>query len=548
MEYAYESNVDSDIYWSNLDSTFNADHDSQWGEERDLGFDLYSELFIGRITCDVPQDVSNWMTKSFYYTDNFDIDYLENAAFYAGRTGWTCQGDDFIDFAAIKGTDNWLGPNPGAHGPYPSWLGFLFGFETWNALNPGNEYNLSVKWTAEPPNPGWQGGSEPVAVAGLKNAINNDHVTLISGVAHANAQMSLDVGMGSWESGYHNTRPFFIYDFGCHCGDMDDPQHPNDDDGVLHSMLFHSDTELAFACIYNTCYGWGSFEDTNSSSALLMKLFWDYLFDVSNNSKSTMNWTLGKAHAWSKDSMAPTIEWTNTGAPGSWRGIIQGCLLFGDPAQRLKDMTKPPETPERPEGQNDGIVGVEYPFSTRTIDPDGDQVYYMWDWNDSTYSKWLGPFDSGATVYANHSWDEAGEYEIKVKAKDTHSAESGWSDRLPVHIVDVPVLEIGDISGSLFKITVVIKNNGSVDAASIDWSITLDGGFILLGKKTTGGLVNIPVEEEVTITSDLIFGLGETVVRVTAEIPESSDTKEQDALVLLFFIKIIDEIEKEVRS
>ncbi|GAH07864.1 unnamed protein product, partial [marine sediment metagenome] len=60
MKYAHESNVDSDIYWSNLHNTFNDDHDSQWGEEGDLGFDLYSELFIGRITCDEPQDVSNW--------------------------------------------------------------------------------------------------------------------------------------------------------------------------------------------------------------------------------------------------------------------------------------------------------------------------------------------------------------------------------------------------------------------------------------------------------------------------------------------------------
>jgi hypothetical protein len=336
MKYEFEADVDSDLYWSNLDNTFNNNHDWFWGEEGDTGFDLYSELFIGRITCDEPQDVSNWIKKSFYYTDSSDIDYLENAAFYGGHTGWNAQGDDLIDYSAINGTSNWLGPSPGAHGQYPSWLGFQYGFETWNEVNPGNEYNLSVKWTAEPPNPGWQGGSESVAVAGLKNAINNDQVTLISGIAHANARMSLDVGMSSWESDYHNTKPFFIHDYGCHCGDMDAA-----DDGVLHSMLFYSDTELAFACVYNTCFGWGSLDDTNSSSALQQKLFWDYFFDVTNNSGSAMNWQLGKAMAYSKDTMAPTTNWTYSGAPGSWRGIIQGCLLFGDPAQRLK----PPRTP-----------------------------------------------------------------------------------------------------------------------------------------------------------------------------------------------------------
>ena len=84
--------------------------------------------------------------------------------------------------------------------------------------------------------------------------------------------------------------PFFLHDYGCHCGDMDGA-----DDGVLHSMLFHDDTELAFATVYNTCYGYGNFDTTNSSSALQQKSFWDYLFDVANNSGSTLNWQLGKA-------------------------------------------------------------------------------------------------------------------------------------------------------------------------------------------------------------------------------------------------------------
>ncbi len=335
MAYAIESDVDSDIYWSNLDNTYNADHDAFWGEEEDAGFDLYSELFIGRITCDTPQDVSNWMKKSFYYADAVSTDYLASAAFYGGRSGWACEGDDFIDYSAINGTDDWLGPSPGSHGSYPSWLGFQYGFETWNANNLGAEYNLSVKWSAAvTPNLGWQGGSQSAAIAGLKDAINNDQVTLISAMAHADEYHSMDVSYMSWESDYHNTKPFFLHDYGCHCGDMDAA-----DDGVLHSMLFHSDTELAFACVYNTCYGWGSYNDTNSSSALQQKLFWDYLFDTVNNSGGTMNWQLGKAMAFSKDSMAPTVNWTYAGAPGSWRAIIEGCLLFGDPAQMLKPPT-----------------------------------------------------------------------------------------------------------------------------------------------------------------------------------------------------------------
>jgi|GEM_PF-1596829 len=329
MDTGFETGIDSDIYWSNLDNTFNDDSDSYWGEEGDSGFDIYAEMYIGRITCDTPQDVSNWMNKSFCYADSVIQDYLDNAVFYAGSTGWYCEGDDFIDYSAVKGTDDWLGPEPGSDGPYPVWLGFQYGFETWNSENPGQEYNLSIKWTAESPNAGWQGGDELTAIEGLKNAINNDQATLISAIAHANEYYSMDVYYTSWESDYHNSKPFFLHDYGCHCGDMDAA-----DDGVLHSMLFHSDAELAFACVYNTGYGWGNFYSTNSSSALQQKLFWDYMFDVANNSGDTMNWQLGKAMAFSKDTMAPTVGWDY-----SWRSIIQGCLLFGDPAQRIKPPT-----------------------------------------------------------------------------------------------------------------------------------------------------------------------------------------------------------------
>jgi hypothetical protein len=364
-----QENVESDLYWSNLDKNFNADSDSQWGESGDTGFDLYSELFIGSLPCDTGQDLSNWMKKSFYYADAYDPEYLNNAGFYGGDTTWSTQGDDFIDYSAIKGLANYLGPYPGDSGPYPTWLGFQYGFETWNANNPAMPYDLSVKWTAEPPNPGWSGGSESAAINGLKNAINNDQVTLISAIAHANEDMSMDVYDYQWEANYHNTKPFFIHDYGCHCGDMNAA-----DDGVLHSMLFHSDTELAFACVYNTGYGWGNLYSTNSSSSVQQKSFWDYLFDVVNNSGGTFNWQMGRAQAWSKDLMAPTILWD----PGyeTWRGIIECCLLFGDPGQQLK----PPIQPDH----NIGIQNLDV-SSHEPADTD---------------------IEVGATLYNNGKYDE----------------------------------------------------------------------------------------------------------------------------------------------
>jgi hypothetical protein len=95
----------------------------------------------------------------------------------------------------------------------------------------------------------------------------------------------------------------------------------------------------------------------------------------------------------------------------------------------------PPEIPDRPEGPTEGKPNVEYTFTTSTTDFDEDQVYYMWRWGDGTYSEWLGPFNSGETAEASHSWDDTANYQIRVKAKDTVSgSETDWSEPLTINV------------------------------------------------------------------------------------------------------------------
>jgi len=197
----------------------------------------------------------------------------------------------------------------------------------------------------------------------------------------------------------------------------------------------------------------------------------------------------------------------------------------------------PPNTPRPPSGPTSGMVGVEYTYTSSTTDLDDDALFFLWDWGDGTSSEWIGPFDSGDNISSSHAWDDEGIYDVRVKAKDVHGAESGWSGSLTAYIGDLPVIKIGDISGGLFKISAVIKNIGSADATIVNWSITLDGGLILLGRETTGRIVIIPAGEEVTVRSDLICGLGRIAITVTAECAEgSSDTKTWETFIFLFAI------------
>jgi hypothetical protein len=107
---------------------------------------------------------------------------------------------------------------------------------------------------------------------------------------------------------------------------------------------------------------------------------------------------------------------------------------FGDPSLRIASDSQNPEKPTTPEGETHGKAGVEYSYTTSTSDPEEDLLYYLFDWGDGNYSGWVGPYGSGDTAEASHIWLEQGDYEIKVKAKDSHGVQSEWSDPLPIEM------------------------------------------------------------------------------------------------------------------
>ena len=96
------------------------------------------------------------------------------------------------------------------------------------------------------------------------------------------------------------------------------------------------------------------------------------------------------------------------------------------------ESNNPPEKPSTPEGATSGKPGIEYIYSTNTIDPEGNPVFYMWDWGDGSFSEWLGPYNSGDICNISQIWDEQGVHSIQVKAKDIYGEESDWSDPLEV--------------------------------------------------------------------------------------------------------------------
>ena len=103
----------------------------------------------------------------------------------------------------------------------------------------------------------------------------------------------------------------------------------------------------------------------------------------------------------------------------------------------------------------------------------------------------------------------------------------------------VPILEITSIVGGL-GVTATVKNTGNGPATDVELSITVTGGILgLIDKNASDIVVSLAVDEETTISSGIIFGLGavEIVATVTCA-EESSDEETAEGKQIIIFTKI----------
>ncbi|MBN1861536.1 MAG: Zn-dependent exopeptidase M28 [Candidatus Thermoplasmatota archaeon] len=91
------------------------------------------------------------------------------------------------------------------------------------------------------------------------------------------------------------------------------------------------------------------------------------------------------------------------------------------------------------DGPTTGVINVQYIFNATTTEPDGEDVYYYFDWGDGTNSGWLGPYSPGTQITEQKSWTTVATYTVQARAKDIHDVTSEWSDPIMMHIInDVP--------------------------------------------------------------------------------------------------------------
>ncbi len=300
-QYEY-MNIPSDYYYSHLDGNFNADEDNYWGENTD-NIDLYSEVFVGRVPVGNAAEVSVFVKKTLEYEAYMDKDFLEEACMYGGNLGWAVTSAEYKE-EIHHGSANWTGF-------------YTYGFDDYNAANPGNEYNVTCvyyDWGASIPDD-------------YKNRVNNDLVHITNHLGHGNHWIALEMDISELAT-LTNTKYFFVYSQACDSGSYDENAP---DDCAVAFLLCNVTLEEhgIFAGVFNTRYGWGNSGSTNGSSQWLDRLFWDAFFNPSAGGSNELYWHLGAAFEYSKDMHAPYIGWD------VHKFVQYDNHLFGDPEVML---------------------------------------------------------------------------------------------------------------------------------------------------------------------------------------------------------------------
>jgi hypothetical protein len=155
-----------------------------------------------------------------------------------------------------------------------------------------------------------------------------------------------------------------------------------------------------------------------------------YDWNASEN-HSYSNWTdfhpsednVSLSHNWSYNgTFVIKVQARNTyGFTSNWsNGLVVNVVANQLPSQPILS------------GPRYGRPTIEYNFTVKCNDPEGEDVFYKVAWGDGSNSTtWLGPYPSNQSQVFSHQWAHDGFYNVTVKSKDARGAVSNWSS--PFH-------------------------------------------------------------------------------------------------------------------
>jgi len=390
---------ETDYYYAELSlpdsESWDIDGDHLYGENSDP-IDFYGEVNVGRIPWSDPETVENICEKSVLYEQNNESSYKKNILILGAIVDQNTDGATFMEYKINEDIHPWMS----------SWLTTKM-YErdsTYPKDYVLNHNNVVSVWS-------------------------NSKFAFVSWHSH-----------GSPTGSYADNRAFIS---------VDDCPMLNDDYPAIISAASCSNSDTDYLNIGQAMMKQGAVGFLGANKAAFYRSQWDDPNDGSDQSLkyfftsaiTSGEYTQGQAHQYALREMYSKGLWDRL----YYETFVHGSL-WGNPDIGILtiELSKPPEKPQKPSGPSTGKIIEECSFSSSSIDPEDDDIYYKFDWNDGTNSGWIGPYESGEVVSASHIWNTRGTYLIKVKAKDINGAESDWSDSLvvsmPKHKMNYPLL------------------------------------------------------------------------------------------------------------
>ena len=399
---------ETDFYHAELSypdsQSWDADGDHQYCENSDP-IDYYAEVYLGRIPWSNPTTVESICDKTVAYEESDDPSYKKNILLL-GAYFWPDTDNAVLMEAKVN--QDWMS----------DWTMTRM-YEQGQSSYP-MDYNLDYNNVKNVWSAGtyafvdWAGHGSPTAC-----------------YEYYPSQAFVDTDTCNY---LNDDYPAIVFADACSNSDTDD-------DNIGQMMLEQG--AVGFLGATKVAYGMPGWNNPYSGSSQSL----DYFFTIGCTEGIL---TQGQSHQFALQEMYENNMW--------YYQKYEHCqwgALWGNPDLTMGEVvtSDPPADPSVPSGPSEGIPNIEFTFSTSTTDPDGDQVYYQWNWGNGVISDWLGPYNSGETAEASYAWEEAGEFEIKVMAKDEYGAKSDWSDIKQFTVVDNPSPSIPLIDGPRIGIT-----------------------------------------------------------------------------------------------
>ena len=420
--YDYGEYLYSDYYYSDITGNWDRDNDGKYGEYGDDQVDFTPEISVGRIPSDNKDTVARICQNIIQFgsdtgTWKKNVLLLGAISYYQGLEsyGWVydrsdcatlmeeCRIDIFDpeDFASVRMYE--------AEGLRPSTYDYEYPLEHSKVLSEWTNNYAIVNMVGH--------SNEHLAARWIWDHDDGDNVPEVGEgeLIYKNILTSGDSQALSME------KPPIVFSGGC--SQLHGPNNMGRSFIENNAAVAYiGTTDLGF---YNITRVWN--DESDGGFASIDYYFFYYLI--------TYDQTCGDALSNSKLYFFKHFMFTKYDPEWIYRcySTLLGTTLYGDPALGLYPLSNPPSKPSRPDGPNSGRINIKQTFTTSSIDPDGDNTRYLFDWGDgnTTLTEY---YPSGELVRISYKWDEQRSFDIRIRAQDEYGAWSDWSDSSSVNM------------------------------------------------------------------------------------------------------------------